>query len=70
MTEQRYVLCVDDEPLVLEGLERTLRQSFEVITETKPLAALALLERREHAFVAIISDMRMPLMNGARGDGQ
>ena len=66
MTEQRYVLCVDDEPLVLEGLERTLRQSFEVVTETKPLAALALLEKREHNFVAIVSDMRMPLMDGAK----
>ena len=66
MTEQRYVLCVDDEPLVLEGLERTLRQSFEVVTETKPLAALALLEKRDHEFVAIISDMRMPLMDGAK----
>lgn len=66
MTEQRYVLCVDDEPLVLEGLERTLRQSFDVVTETKPLAALALLEKREHNFVAIISDMRMPLMDGAK----
>ena len=66
MTEQRYVLCVDDEPLVLEGIERTLRQSFEVVTETKPLAALAQLEKREHDFVAIISDMRMPLMDGAK----
>jgi len=66
MSSQRYVLCVDDEPLLLEGLERTLRESFEVITETKPLAALALLERHEHDFVAIVSDMRMPLMDGAK----
>jgi DNA-binding NarL/FixJ family response regulator len=66
MTRQRYVLCVDDEPMLLEGLERTLRESFEVITETKPLAALALLEQREHDFVAIISDMRMPLLDGAQ----
>jgi response regulator RpfG family c-di-GMP phosphodiesterase len=63
---ERHVLCVDDEPLVLEGLERTLRQSFEVVTETKPLAALALLEKREHDFVAVISDMRMPVMDGAK----
>lgn len=63
---ERHVLCVDDEPMVLEGLERTLRQSFEVVTETKPLNALALLEKREHDFVAIISDMRMPVMDGAK----
>ena len=66
MMTQRHILCVDDEPLVLEGLERTLRQSFEVMTETKPLAALALLEKRERDFVAVISDMRMPLMDGAK----
>jgi response regulator RpfG family c-di-GMP phosphodiesterase len=66
MNKERYVLCVDDEPLLLEGLERTLRESFEVVTETKPLAALALLERKEHDFVAIVSDMRMPLMDGAK----
>jgi len=66
MMSQRHVLCVDDEPMVLEGLERTLRQNFEVMTETKPLAALAILEKREHDFVAIISDMRMPLMDGAK----
>ena len=66
MMSQRHVLCVDDEPLVLEGLERTLRQNFEVTTETKPLAALALLEKRELDFVAVISDMRMPLMDGAK----
>ena len=66
MTHERYVLCVDDEPLLLEGLERTLRENFEVITETKPLAALSLLERKQHDFVAIVSDMRMPLMDGAK----
>jgi response regulator RpfG family c-di-GMP phosphodiesterase len=65
MTRERYVLCVDDEPMLLEGLERTLRESFEVITETKPLAALTLLEKRDRTFVAIVSDMRMPLMDGA-----
>lgn len=66
MTNERYVLCVDDEPLLLEGLERTLGQSFQVVTETKPLAALALLQKQERDFVAIISDMRMPLMDGAK----
>jgi len=65
-SELRPILCVDDEPLILEGLERTLGQNFEVIAQTKPLDALTLLERRERDFVAIISDMRMPLMDGAR----
>jgi response regulator RpfG family c-di-GMP phosphodiesterase len=66
MNQERYVLCVDDEPLLLEGLARTLRENFAVVTETKPLAALALLESRAHDYVAIISDMRMPVMDGAK----
>jgi len=66
MNELRPILCVDDEPLILEGLERTLGQHFEVVSQTKPLEALTLLERRDRDFVAIISDMRMPLMDGAR----
>lgn len=65
MNDERYVLCVDDEPLLLEGLERTLAPDFRVVTQTEPLAALALLERHEHDYVTIISDMRMPLMDGA-----
>jgi len=66
MNQERYVLCVDDEPLLLEGLARTLRENFTVVTETKPLTALAMLESREHDYVAIISDMRMPVMDGAK----
>jgi CheY-like chemotaxis protein len=65
VNEERYVLCVDDEPLLLEGLERTLEPDFRVVTQTKPLEALALLERHERDYVTIISDMRMPLMDGA-----
>jgi FixJ family two-component response regulator len=66
MTAERYVLCVDDEPLLLEGLQRTLSDHFEVIGEARPLAALALLQKKERDFVAIVSDMRMPLMDGAK----
>jgi DNA-binding NtrC family response regulator len=62
----RYVLCVDDEPFLLEGLERSLGQDFRVVTDTEPVAALARLEKHEHDYVAIVSDMRMPLMNGAQ----
>lgn len=66
MSEERYVLCVDDEPLLLEGLERMLGENFNVVTESRPLQALQLLERRDREFVAIISDMRMPVMDGAK----
>ncbi len=60
----RRVLCVDDEPLVLQGLERTLFEHFDVTTESSPVAAVSLLER-EPAFAVILSDMRMPVMDGA-----
>ena len=60
----RRILCVDDEPLVLEGLERTLFEHFEVTTESNPVRALEVL-RAGPAFAVVLSDMRMPEMDGA-----
>ncbi len=58
------VLCVDDEPAVLEGLSLTLRRNFEVMTAPGGAAGLELL--RQHSDVAaVMSDMRMPGMDGA-----
>jgi CheY-like chemotaxis protein len=58
------ILCVDDEPAVLEGLERVLFESFDVQTETVPAHALARLAS-PLVFDVIVSDMRMPAMDGA-----
>jgi CheY-like chemotaxis protein len=58
------VVCVDDEPQVLSGLSLHLRRRYEVETATSGVAALELLARQPPAAV-IISDMRMPGMNGA-----
>jgi CheY-like chemotaxis protein len=58
------ILCVDDEPRVLEGIRRTLGMDFDVITAEGGAQALALLIRRER-FALTISDMRMPGMDGA-----
>jgi CheY-like chemotaxis protein len=58
------VLCVDDEPRVLEGLRLTLRQSYEVATATSGQEGLEVLEKKEGVAV-VISDMRMPGMGGA-----
>jgi len=58
------ILCVDDEPNVLEGLQRNLRKKFEVSTSTSGDAALALLDAGQ-TFEVVVSDMRMPSMNGA-----
>ncbi|MEO7036744.1 MAG: HD domain-containing phosphohydrolase [Polyangiaceae bacterium] len=60
----RRILCVDDEPLVLEGLERTLFEHFDVTTESVPARALELLQAGP-AFAVVLSDMRMPEMDGA-----
>jgi CheY-like chemotaxis protein len=58
------ILCVDDEPRVLEGLKLTLRRGFNVATATSGAEGLAVLQQMDGAAV-VISDMRMPGMNGA-----
>ena len=58
------ILCVDDEPNVLEGLSLNLRRRFEVFTAGSGADGLALLAREADVQV-IISDMRMPNMDGA-----
>ncbi len=65
MTAERpRVLLVDDEPAVLEGLSVLLRRPFLVRTAGGGPEALALLAAGE-SFAVIVSDMRMPGMNGA-----
>jgi CheY-like chemotaxis protein len=57
------ILCVDDEPAVLTILSRALGNRFELVTMDDPVAALALLER-ETDFSVVISDLKMPQMDG------
>jgi DNA-binding NtrC family response regulator len=63
-SDRLQVLCVDDEPAVLEGLEDTLHRRYHVASATSGSAALERL-RQEPRTAVIISDMRMPIMNGA-----
>lgn len=58
------ILCVDDEPKLLAGLERALFGRFDVTTAPNGQIGLAVLERDE-PFAVIVSDMRMPGMDGA-----
>jgi HD-like signal output (HDOD) protein/CheY-like chemotaxis protein len=63
----RRVLFVDDEPRILEGLRRMLRaqrQEWEMAFAPGGEAALALMEASP--FDVIVSDMRMPGMDGAK----
>jgi HD-like signal output (HDOD) protein/CheY-like chemotaxis protein len=62
----KRILFVDDEPKILEGLERMLhsqRHRWEMAFAPGGPAALAMLETAP--FDVIISDMRMPGMDGA-----
>ena len=58
------ILFVDDEPLVLESISKLLRREFDVHVATS--GAQALQKMRELPQLAVvISDMRMPSMDGA-----
>ncbi|RME76847.1 MAG: response regulator [Planctomycetota bacterium] len=57
------VLLVDDEPRLLTALRRQLRRSFEIETALGPEEGLAAIRERG-PFAVIVSDMRMPRMNG------
>jgi CheY-like chemotaxis protein len=58
------ILCVDDEPRILEGLSLHVRRRYEVTTASSGAAGLDLL-RRGDVFAVVVSDMRMPGMDGA-----
>ncbi len=59
------VLCVDDEPNVLEGVSLHLHRRYEVVTATSGAAGLAALEK-DGSIAVVMSDMRMPQMDGAQ----
>jgi len=59
------VLFVDDEPSVLEGYKRMLHREFEVDTAVSGEQGLTLIRDRG-PYSVVISDMRMPGMNGAQ----
>src|SRR5580658_7405704 len=63
-TYRHKVLCVDDEPQVLEGLSLQLGRRYEVLTANSGAQGLELLGKHE-SIATIISDMRMPRMDGA-----
>ena len=57
------VLCVDDEPVILQILRRLLEvQGFEPVICGDPLAAIALFD--ETLFDVVITDIHMPGMDG------
>ena len=61
---QPRVLCVDDEPRVLEGLESNLAWHYDVHTAPGGIEGMEIV-RSNGPFAVVISDMQMPGMDGA-----
>jgi response regulator RpfG family c-di-GMP phosphodiesterase len=59
------VLFVDDEPQMLEAVQRSLRRQVDLQTACGGVEGLRIL-REEGPFALVVSDMRMPGMNGAQ----
>lgn len=64
MAERQKILCVDDEPRVLDGLSLQLGRHYQVHTAPNGQAGLKLLASKG-PFAVVLSDMRMPGMEGA-----
>jgi DNA-binding NtrC family response regulator len=60
---ERYsILCIDDEPNVLDGLRRLLQREYDVSVAESPEAAFQILKEKQIDLV--ICDQRMPGMTG------
>lgn len=57
-----HILLVDDEPEVTNALSRVLRKEYKISTCNQPHDVMALL--KEQRFNLILSDIRMPNMDG------
>lgn len=57
------ILCVDDEPNVLDAYRRTLRKRFNIEVALGGEAALEAIAQRG-PYAVVVADMRMPGMNG------
>ncbi|HEX5461162.1 MAG TPA: response regulator [Steroidobacteraceae bacterium] len=65
MSDSKFkVLCVDDEPRVLDSLRRHLQDTYEVLTAASGAEGLDVLKTHRDVAV-VVSDMRMPAMDGA-----
>ena len=57
------LLFVDDDPMVLEGILRTMRGRYAVSSATGAEEGLSLIKSAE-PFAVVVSDLRMPRMDG------
>jgi response regulator RpfG family c-di-GMP phosphodiesterase len=59
------ILCVDDDEKILNGILRQQGDDFDISIAVGPQAALEMVEE-EDPFAVVLSDMRMPEMNGVQ----
>ncbi|MEM9172792.1 MAG: HD domain-containing phosphohydrolase [Pseudomonadota bacterium] len=59
----KRILFVDDEPNILQALKRAVRKEYDVVTAEGPEPGLQAIADSQ-TFAVIVSDMRMPSMNG------
>lgn len=57
------ILIVDDDENFLSSIRRVLQGQFDIVTTKDPVQALKIVEY-QGPFAAVISDYRMPFMNG------
>ncbi len=62
MAVKGTILCIDDEPGILEVLRETLDGEYDVLTATNGKEALAVLDKKLPDM--ILSDVSMPVMDG------
>lgn len=58
------ILFVDDDPLALEGLSRSVYREFKADIAEGPEAGLEKI-KNDGPYIVVVSDMRMPVMDGA-----
>ena len=63
-TTKHVILLVDDEPDNLALLRRTLRSKYDVLTATNGQDALQIINEKGADISLIISDQKMPVMQG------
>jgi two-component system, cell cycle sensor histidine kinase and response regulator CckA len=61
---QPVVLVVDDEPVALAVLRRTLEPHYHVLTASDGLEALTIIEAWGAVIRVVVTDVRMPRLSG------
>lgn len=64
MKNKVVILYIDDEPINTFIFERLVASTFHVLTAHSGAAGLKILQENSETIAAVISDMRMPEMDG------